>query len=156
MAGYFYKYKLKVENAFLEFLKEFNDFLISNISLFKNNVTSIIDNFIIMQKNKNAKFCEIFEKNNNIYTFNEKIVSKYVKNAADMEFIKVFLNKLGSNDYEFEKQKIEKFGLFLEGKIKAKKEEIKVKADLNFKLLLAIGAVICIIIWWVYGCFNTF
>lgn len=153
--GYALKWKAKKEQDFLEYLKDFTNYFLANISLFKNNVVAIIDNYNITQKNKNAKFSEIFEKTSNFYQIESKNVARYISDEANKNVICEFLKNVGSNEYDYERKKAEDFMKFLDEKIQyTKKEKIK-KSDLNFKLFLAVGAVICIIIWWVYGCFNS-
>lgn len=145
--GYALKWKAKKEQDFLEYLKDFTNYFLANISLFKNNVVAIIDNYNITQKNKNAKFSEIFEKTSNFYQIESKNVARYISDEANKNVICEFLKNVGSNEYDYERKKAEDFMKFLDEKIQyTKKEKIK-KSDLNFKLFLAVGAVICIIIW---------
>ncbi len=153
--GYALKWKAKKEQDFLEYLKDFTNYFLANISLFKNNVVAIIDNYNITQKNKNAKFSEIFEKTSNFYQIESKNVARYISDEANKNVICEFLKNVGSNEYDYERKKAEDFMKFLDEKIQYTKSEKIKKSDLNFKLFLAVGAVICIIIWWVYGCFNS-
>lgn len=128
----------------------------NNISLFKNNLIQVIDSFLVSEKDKNAKFCEMFKKNGEVYDFDSNLISKFAGGNADGDIICGFLKNAGANEYDYEKSKISNFVSFLDEKINLKQEELKTKGDLALKLCLSIGAVICIIIWWVYGRFNTF
>ena len=141
------KNKYKDEYLFFKFLKEFHQYIVSNITLFKNNIVEIIDNYIIMHKNKNAKYMNLFLKNSNIYVFNEEIFKKYIKNEEDSFVILEYLNNLGKGEYLFEKEKINNFSVYLDKKIEDSSFELKNKGELYFKLLLAIGAIVAIIIW---------
>lgn len=145
--GYALKWKVKKEQEFLEYLKDFANYLLANISLFKNNVVAIIDNYNITQKNKNAKFNEIFQKTSNFYQIENKNIAKHVSNESNQKIISEFLKNVGNNEYDYEKRKIEDFLKFLDEKLLILKNEKIKKSDLNFKLFLAVGAIICIIIW---------
>lgn len=147
LIGYSYKLKLKYEYAFFNYIKEFNNFYQSNITLFKNNIVEIINKFIIMQKNKSADYNKLFIKNNNIYSINKEILSKYIIKENDFDMMFDYLNSLGVCEYSYEVDKINKFNNYISAKINNLKEDIKTKGDLYFKLLLAIGAVIAILLW---------
>lgn len=154
IVGIAYKRKLELEYQFLKYVNDFNNYFSSNIILFKNNIVNIIDSYIIMQKNKNAKFSNLFLKNGYIYQFDEKILKYYIFSNDTKEVIKLYLNNLGKNEYYFEKEKINEFNVFIKQKIEQSYDNFKGKGDLYFKLLLAIGAVIGILLWWFYGCIN--
>ncbi len=145
--GYSFKWKAKREQNFFDFLKDFTNYFVANINLFKNNVVAIIDNYNIMHKNKNAKYNDIFQKNGNIYQIEQKNISKYIKDESFQKIIYEFLKNMGSNEFEYEKKKADDFLKFLDEKLLLLKNEKMKKSDLNFKLFLAIGAVVCIIIW---------
>lgn len=145
--GISYKWKLKQELGLLLYLKDFATYLLSNITLFKNNLSNIIDDYIIMQKNKNAKYNKIFMKNDNYYLISENLLQKWVLSKSDYGVIFSFLKSVGGNDYDFEKKRIEDFISFLNLTISKESELIKTKADLKFKLCLAVGAIICIVLW---------
>ena len=101
--GYALKWKAKKEQDFLEYLKDFTNYFLANISLFKNNVVAIIDNYNITQKNKNAKFSEIFEKTSNFYQIESKNVARYISDEANKNVICEFLKNVGSNEYDYER-----------------------------------------------------
>lgn len=145
--GILYKRKLEDEYRFLKYIQDFNNYFSSNVFLFKNNIVEIIDNYIIMQKNKNANFCNLFLKNGNIYEFNEKILKLYILSDDAREVIKLYLENLGKNEYSFEKEKLNEFNVILKQKIEESYNNLKSKGDLYFKLLLAVGAVIGILLW---------
>lgn len=146
--GILYKRKLEDEYYFLKYIQDFNNYFSSNVVLFKNNIVEIIDNYIIMQKNKNANFCNLFLKNGNIYEFNEKILKSYISSNDTKELIKLYFKNLGKNEYSFEKEKLNEFNVILKQKIDESYNNLKNKGDLYFKLLLAIGAIIGILLWW--------
>lgn len=145
--GILYKRKLEDEYYFLKYIQDFNNYFSSNVVLFKNNIVEIIDNYIIMQKNKNANFCNLFLKNGNIYEFNEKILKSYISSNDTKELIKLYFKNLGKNEYSFEKEKLNEFNVILKQKIDESYNNLKNKGDLYFKLLLAIGAIIGILLW---------
>lgn len=144
--GYGFKYKRKRENDFYNYLSEYASVCKSNISLFKNDIVNITDNYIITQKNKNANYNKIFVKSGNVYQISMDFINKYVTDKKDTEIIYNFLNQLGTNDYEFEKKRIQEFLDYLNGKSK-NFENLMKSADLKFKVMLAVGAVVCIVIW---------
>ena len=145
--GYKYKNKLFSEVEFLRYLYNFHQYYSSNINLFKNNVVEIIDNFIIMQKNKNAIYNKIFLKNGNIYSFDKDFIKIYIKEECNQDIILSFLNNLGKSEYEFEQKQILTIEKFLKFKIDESLNIYNNKGNLYFKLLLAMGAVVAIIIW---------
>lgn len=152
--GILYKRKLELEYLFLKYIQSFNNYFSSNVVLFKNNIVDIIDNYKIMQKNKNANFDNLFLKNGNIYEFDEKILKCYISNNDTVQVIKLYLESIGKNEYYFEKEKLNEFNIFIKQKIEQSYNNLKNKGDLYFKLLLAVGAVIGILLWWFYGSFN--
>ena len=154
IVGILVKKKYERENEFYKFLKNFHQYYISNVSLFKNNVVEIIDNYIIMHKNKSANYIKIFAKSNNIYQFNHEIIERNIIKKEDAVIVLNYLNNIGKGEYVFEKEKIYEFSKYLDVKIDESLIDLKNKGELYFKLLLAIGAVIAIILWWKYGCFN--
>lgn len=144
-AGYIYKLKLKSEYLFNCYLLDFVKFYNSNMTLFKNDVVAIIDKFL-STKNKNAKFDDLFVKCNNIYSFNNKVFEKYLSNS-NAQIVNEYLSSVGKNEYEFEKEKNNNFEKFLNDAINVSKLNFENKGSLYFKLSLAIGAVVCIVLW---------
>lgn len=123
------------------------------MTLFKNDVQEIIERYIIMQKNKNAKYCKLFLKNNNIYSFDKNILMLYLNNKTNNEIIEKYLSEIGKNDYEFEKEKNKNFEQFMAASIDNAEKMMNTNGNLVFKLSLAIGAVLGIVLWWKYGSF---
>lgn len=146
-AGYYYKMVIKSKLQFYLYLKNFSLFLRTNISLFKNNVVQIIDEFILTSKEKNAKYLQIFRKNGEIYSFDRNFVLKYSDTNEDGETILHFLSEMGKQEYDFERTKIDEFLCFLDAKIETIKTNLTASGNLAFKLMLSVGAVISIIIW---------
>lgn len=134
-----YDYKLAIVQEILAYI-EFYD---NNISLFKENLIEINNRYIIMQKNKNAKqYCFIenyvIKHNKNIEIFNEN----------DNRIINDYLSGIGKNEYEFEKEKNKSILNFLNKLQEKTKEEVKTKGELGAKIIVAIGAVLAILVWW--------
>ena len=147
MIGYRFKLKQRREIEFYNYLNEFTMFCKSNISLFKNNMVNIIDSYIITQENKNANYNKLFVKNGSIYQISRNIIDKYIANEKDAEIVFSFLNGLGGNDYEFEQKRIDDFRNCVLIKKEKEFDNLLKNADLKFKVVLAIGAVVCIVIW---------
>ena len=147
MIGYLYKLKLKQEILFLNYVYDFEQYYASNITLFKNNVVEIIDNYIIMQKNKNANNCNLFIKTNNIYSINKDIIKKYIQTKEIQEIVLLYFENLGKVEYYDEKEKNEKIEKYLKEKIKICSENCNNKGTLYFKILLSIGVIVAILLW---------
>ncbi len=145
--GYLYKRRLKQECDLVEFLLEFEKYYNSNMTLFKNNVVEIINNFFNLKKDSKAKFNQIIICNNSIFEANESELKKYITNESMRSVIKNYLNGLGKNDYEFEKEKNKNFEDYILTELSNSKKNLEQKGNLYFKLSLALGAVLCIIIW---------
>ena len=144
--GYFYKLKLKKEYLFVCYLLDFVKFYNSNMTLFKNDVVAIIDRFL-MNSNKTLKFSKVFVKKNNIYNFDSKVIEKFLINKSNVQIIIQYLSNIGKNEYEFEKEKNTNFEKFLNDAKNVSKLNFENKGSLYFKLSLAVGAVLCIIVW---------
>ncbi len=133
---------------------DFESYVNSNISLFKNNIVDIISKFKSSQNKSREKFNKIFECQNNIFVFNEAELAKFGVTKEAQGVIAGYLNELGKNEYEFEKEKNKNFEVYIKSQLGQAKKVYDEKGSLYFKLLLLLSAVICIIIWWYYGCFN--
>lgn len=145
--GLLYKRRLKNECELYEYLLDFERYFSSNLTLFKNNVVEIINNYKNIYKNKNRKFDDFFVKNGSIFEFNEKILQKYISNKNNVSIISVYLSGLGKNEYDYEKEKSEKFKEFVLSASESSAKCLNEKGSLYVKLSLAIGAVLCILIW---------
>ena len=66
LIGYEIKRKYIEQKNILLFFKSLIEYLKLNITLYKSNVDEIINNYKIMQNNKNAKYVNLFLKNNNL------------------------------------------------------------------------------------------
>ena len=124
------------------------------MTLFKNNILEIVENFKNSLKGKDVKFSQIFSCKSNMTTIDEVALKKFISDEASYSVILNFLKTIGKNDYEFEKEKNKNFENYLKSACFNAGEKCEKKGNLYFKLSLALGAVICIIVWWVYGCFN--
>lgn len=147
LMGLLIKNKYKNQKEILEFISNFLDYLYLNISIYKNNIIDIINNYKIQQKNKNAKYVNIFQNLNNIQLFNENFVKNYFYNIDYFDQIKLFFNSLGTNIKEEECEKIKQLNETIKGYIIKTNEDVKTKGDLYFKLCLTLGVVIDIILW---------
>lgn len=150
LIGFQVKCKYIYQKEMLNYIKSFVEFYELNISIFNNNIVEIINNYIIQQNNKNAKFDKIFLKNNNLYRFNEKLCEIYIYDK-DINFaVKSYFDNIGNSNKESECEKNKQFLKLLNSWINKTNEEIKQKGDLQFKLWLAVGVVISIVLWWLY------
>ena len=153
IAGYVYKNKFKMHLETLNMLKEYVDCLEANITLFKTNLLEIKNMFIIMQKNKNAKHVEILEKSKEFELVSFEILKNYLNNEGVFKSIESYFKMLGKNEYDFECKQLNVIKIYLINEINKSEIELKTKGDLGFKIALAIGAVLSILVWWKYGCF---
>ena len=147
LIGYFYKQKLKHENLAYKFLKDYTEFLKANINLFKENLVEINNKFIIMQKNKNANQYNIIVKNANSVVDCIKKIKVLVSDKFDFCLIETFFESLGKNDFEFEKERILSFENHIKEKEKITNENMKTKGEMWFKIMLAVGAIVGILLW---------
>lgn len=147
LIGNLIKQRYENECLFLRYIEDFVNYYYSNIALFKNNTVEIINNYIIMQENKNANYNNLFLKNGNLYSINDKILSKYILFSEDVLIIKQFLTAVGNNEYEYEIEKIKVFLNFLKRKKEESSLNFKNKGVLYFKIMLSIGAILAILIW---------
>lgn len=147
LIGYQEKNKYKKQKEFLVYLNNFIEYLYLNIVFYKNNVSEIINNYLIQQNNKNANFTKIFQKKHNINSFNIEILDKYIYNKDMCLTIREFINNLGKSDLIHEQEKINEFKNYLKRCIDEVNLEIKNKGDLYFKVWLGIGLVIDIVLW---------
>lgn len=147
LLGYMIKLRYKEQTEFLQFIKNFIDYTLLNIGIYKNNLNDIINNYIIQQNNKSAKYIKIFQKSNNLYYFDLKNINEYVADNCFALELKSFFNNLGKFDKDNEIEKIKNMLLLLNGKIQNSEIQEKEKGDLYFKLALAVGIVISVIIW---------
>ena len=156
LLGFEVKRKYVEQKQILLFLKTFIEYLKLNITLYKSDISEIINNYIIMQNNKNAKYVNLFLKNNNLTQINIKNIRNNVL-CKDLKFIieSYFLN-LGKENIDGENKKAELVINILNEKINKSNEEIKLKGDLSFKIILSLGIVLVVILWWMYEYFNSF
>ena len=147
LIGYLIRQRYENECLFLKYIEDFVNFYYSNIALFKNSAVEIINNYIIMQENKNANYNNLFLKNNNLYSINDKILKKYILSIEDISIINQYLTAIGNNDYEYEIEKTKAFLDYLKRKKEESVRNLKNKGVLYFKILLSIGAVLAILIW---------
>ncbi|MBR2391522.1 MAG: hypothetical protein IKB06_03400 [Clostridia bacterium] len=145
--GFQYKKSFKEKERCLVCLLDYVRFLDSNISLFKNDVVEIINNYKIMHKNKNANYINFFKNNNSKIQIDENILKLKIKNNETIYFIVNTLNNFGVDELEHEKEKLKKLELFIENKITKANKETKEKGEVYFKIFLAVGAVVGICLW---------
>jgi hypothetical protein len=147
MLGYKNKKKYINQLNALKELKKYSIFLKDNLYLFKNNVQEINNNYIIMHKNKNANLHQY--KLNNAQTMYDiiKILQNYIFDIELNGLINQYFLNLGNSEYGYEIDKLGEFISLLEREILNTEKNLKEKGDLYFKLSLAIGSVLGILIW---------
>jgi len=147
--GYYSKFKLINQKRIIAAIKNYVEFYDSNITIFKVNLIDINNKYIIMQNNKNAKI-NIFKTNSaNICEFNINLIKNSLYNIQEIEVIERYFLQIGTGNYEYEKNKNKQLLEFLNKLKVAVDSDIKTKGELKFKILLAVGAVIAILLWWI-------
>lgn len=119
----------------------------ANLSVLKNNLTQINDDYLITHNNKNANIYNILLKNNNIYQFNLKIIKNTLFNLNQSSVIINYLQHIGMSEYENEKNKNKEILEVLNNALVKCGENIINRGELYFKIMLAIGAIFAILIW---------
>ncbi len=154
LIGFEIKRKYIEQKNLLFFLRSFIDYLNINILLYKNDISEIINNYLIRQNNKNAKYNHLFQKNNILTQFNEKLIHDYIFDY-DMKLSLIgYFNNLGNSDIENECAKAKSILVQIDNVIEKTNEDIKQRGDLWFKIWLALGVVVVIVLWWGYEYFN--
>ena len=147
LIGYEIKRKYIEQKNILLFFKSFIEYLKLNITIYKSNVDEIINNYKIMQNNKNAKYVNLFLKNDNL---NANIV-KNANNCFNDKDIKILIEtyffNLGKEDIVGENKKAEVILKSINDSLAKINKEIKTKGDLYFKLMLALGVVMVVLLW---------
>ena len=148
-----YNYKQKFKNKIKMFNEavEYVSFCKNNISFYKENLYEINSKYNIMHENKNAK-SNLFILKNNTYQLNYEKVVQYLK-PDELDYINQFIINIGTQDYQVELDRCDMMINYLYKKKDDAAYELKNKGELWFKIILMIGAVISIIVWWHYGCF---
>jgi len=147
LVGFEIKKRYIEQKRFLNYIRNFLEYFQLNISIYKNNINEIINNHLIQQNNKNAKYSKIFLKKHNLYSFNMENINQYIYNTDLKTSFKLFIDNIGKLDEFGEKEKIINIKNLIDAEINKTTEEIKNKGDLYFKLCLAIGVVLVLIIW---------
>lgn len=145
--GYHVKNKYKKQNDMLVYLYDFVEYLHINVLIYKNNISEIINNYLIQQNNKNAKFNNLFQKNSKISSINPDFLDNNIFDENIKSNIKTFMLNLGKSELRHECEKIAEFKNILKSQIDKTRVEIKSKGDLYFKIWLSIGLVIDIVLW---------
>lgn len=151
--GYYQKQKIKNKNKLVQLIIDYVNFYDANLSVFKNDLFEINNNFIIMQNNKNANINNLVIKNADLFQINHEMLHGCLKKDNELSLIVNYFHLIGRGEYDDEKTKNAEMIRLLEKMQKRTTEEIKTKGDMNLKIILAVGAVIAILIWWIYGCF---
>lgn len=153
MIGMELKRKYDEQRNFLIYLKCFLEYLALNISIYKTNLNEIIINYLIQQNNKNAKYDKIFCKNNNLYQINKEIIGRYVYEKDLKALLELYFSNIGKSDIQSESLKLKSIKLTIDNGILKTSDEIKLNGNLLFKICIALGVVIVIILWWLYEYF---
>ena len=103
--------------------------------------------YLIQQNNKNAKLVNNFLKNNNLSVFDTKNTELNLYNENAKLAIKTYFDNLGKGDLKSECDNCKSLLSQLEIWIKETEVDLKIKGDLLFKIMLAIGVVVVIILW---------
>lgn len=147
LIGYLVKCKYIDQKEMLIFLEDFIIYLKTNISIYKNNIEEIVNSYKINLNGKNAKFCNFFLKNNNLTTFNEKLITNRIYNKNLQNYLIIYFFRLGKETVDYEIQNANKILELIKTNISVTEEEIRLKGDLYFKIWLSIGIAVSIILW---------
>lgn len=153
LIGYEIKRKYIEQKNILLFFKSLIEYLKLNITLYKSNVDEIINNYKIMQNNKNAKYVNLFLKNNNLNANIVKNANNCFNDKDTKNLIETYFFNLGKEDIVGENKKAEVILKSINDSLAKINKEIKTKGDLYFKLMLALGVVMVVLLWWIYECF---
>lgn len=145
--GYLFKQKFKNQKKCLEQIKDFLEYFKANMSVLKNDVVEIINCYKMIQNNKNAKEFNLFQNNENLVKFNAKIVERYIYDEKLNSILRNYFDDFGMRTHEFEREKLDEFLILIDNFIQNTNDEIKSKGDLWFKILIAIGLVLAIVLW---------
>lgn len=145
--GFEIKRKFIKQKDFLLFIESFLNYLYLNISIYKNNLDEIINNYLIQQNNKNAKFVSFLLKNNNLKRFDEKFHETLIYKEEIKYQLNAYFSNLGKSSVESECENTKGMISFVKNEIAKTNDDIKQKGDLYFKIWLAIGVVVDIILW---------
>ncbi len=154
ITGFCIKNKYVKQLQIYQILINFFEYYLTSISIFKNNIQEIILNYKLINKNKNALYDNIFKNNDNLFQINKEFIFENINEKETKLILETTINSMGSANIEIEEDKIKSLITFLNKKKQQAEEKVNKEGNLYFKLSLAAGAVISIIIWWVYGCYN--
>lgn len=147
LIGYEIKRKYIEQKNTLLFFKSFIEYLKLNITLYKSNIDEIINNYKIMQNNKNAKYVNLFLKNSNLNANIVKNINKCIIEKDVKYLIETYFFNLGKENIDGENKKAETILKSINDSLLRINKEIKTKGDLYFKLMLALGIVVVILLW---------
>ncbi|MBQ7467003.1 MAG: stage III sporulation protein AB [Clostridia bacterium] len=133
-------------DRFFKNLSEFCDFLKSNISFFQTKISEIFDGYI---KDYSSEFDNIYKQFQNlIMDENGKSVAEDIKflKAEDKVTLNNFLKGLGKSDQKNQMMLIDNFKNYALKRSEECASARRSQEGLIFKVSLAVGAVICILI----------
>lgn len=145
--GYLYKTKFIKQQKAIEEFKNYCLYFKDNLLLFKNNIHEIHINYINTHKNKNANNVIITLKNVSMYQINLEYLRKMIYKNELYFAIEKYICVQGQNEYEYEINKINDLINILNRESELTKEDLKQKGDLYFKLMIAMGVVVAILLW---------
>ena len=100
-----------------------------------------------MQNNKNANLQNIFQNNDNLYKFNENFAKRYIFDENLIKLITAYFENIGSGNQEFELEKVNGVLEIIKEQLEKTTKEIQTKGEVGFKLFIAIGLVVLILLW---------
>lgn len=145
--GYLKKQKYVMRKNIIQNIKEYINFYDSNLSVLKTDLEKINQDYLIMQELKSANKYNFLIKNNYIFNFDYIILKNNLESTGHYLLIENYLKSLGSADCEYEKKKNLEMKTTLNSILESCDYDIKNKGELYFKVMLAMGVVIAILIW---------
>ena len=145
--GLYIKFKIKNEIVTLNIIKKYAEYCYNNIIIFKSDLISTTKKYIISEKDKNAKFSKIFLNNDKKLKINKNFIKNVISNSNDADIVISYFEQLSIQDYKTIEERFKNFSNFLNLKIKLLNDKLKGDGELYFKISLAIGAILSIIMW---------
>ena len=151
MSAYIGKYisnKYVYKDKFYQFLVGLCVYLKSNIGFNHTKIEQLFDDYIKSYKTEFNNEVNLFKKICLQYDLEVKEISYVLKNInkEEREVIISRVKQIGNNEEKFEMEKLDQFMEYCKYKQKEYENQRKNMQPLCYKLSLAIGSVICILI----------